>query len=479
MERADNLARDHTLVEYMKHNVMSNPAAREVEYKGASLDSRTIEPGEIFFPFKGANIDAYKFVIQAVCQAKSFAVVNHLIKQLGIDKQIVVHDTNKALQLLAAFLRADIEGKVVGVTGSAGKTTCKVMLAHILKGLKKKVYSSPRSFNTLSFGLPISLINCPGDVFAGVFEAGMSEPGTLDRMSGLMKPDVVIITSIQRAHIGNFNNEEEIAYEKMQLVNSAKEVVILPMCGYIKQMHEYATNKGLKVMVFGEQQEKDGIKADAVLLEATWKGKYSLCKANIMGELVEFKLAHPAKEAALSGVANLLLCKYWGLDLKACTNTLADFKPAEGRGQLKKVSMLSKEMTVYDESFNANFDSMVAALKAFANLEANEKVLILGQMNELGDLSKQMHQDLAEHVRSYKHIFLLGKEMRALHEKLKGEVEIKELHYVNNLLDLFSLLHDKAVYYPSGTAFFIKGSRSGVNLDKAVEFLENYDARRS
>lgn len=477
MERANNLTQDRTLLEYMRHNVSVKRSEKHY-YIGANIDSRTITQGQIFFPFKGANIDAYKFVIQAVCQADSFAVVDHLVQQLGVDKQIIVQSSHLALQLLAKELRNEITGKVIGITGSAGKTTCKNMLGQMLNGIKKKTYCSEKSLNTMLYGVPLSLINCPGDVFAGVFEAGMSEPGTLDMISNLMKPDIAIITSIQKAHIGNFDTEADIAYEKMQFINHARELVILPMCPYTQNMQKYAEEVGIKTLVFGEVAEQDGIKADAILLSLDWNGKHSVCRASIMGELVEFKIAHPAKVVALSAIANLLLCKYLELDVKMCSNTLSDFKAVEGRGQFKKITMMSKNMMIYDESYNANFDSMVEALKTFAKLTAPEKVLIIGQMNELGDLSHQLHEDLYDYVKDYKHIFLLGKGTIPLSYKLSNDSQQRELHYVDNLLDLFSLLHEKGVYYPSDTLFFVKGSRHGVNLDKVVDFLENYDYRK-
>lgn len=493
MDAHNNLSKEAVWRECAEHYIETDPAATKECFIGASIDSRTIEKNQIFFPFKGANINGYDFVNQAMCIANSFVITDHLISQLSIEKQIVVKSTHKALQLLGMSMRKKIQGKMVAYTGSAGKTTTKMMLKHILTTLKKHVFASMQSYNTVQYGVPLSLINCPSDVFACILEAGMSEAGTLDKISALVDPDIAVITSIQRAHIGNFNSLEEIAYEKVQLVNHAKELVILPMCAYTRQMYDYAKQFGLKIYCFGDQKDENNsensgddtqtiennnsIKLNAALLDMKWNGKQNVCKVRVLDQELTITIPHPSRDFVMSAMANLLVCSHLGLDLEACVKTLSTFVPFVGRGEIKKITVLAKPMKIFDESYNANFDAMVAALKTFKALEGEHPVLILGQMNDLGAFSQQLHLDLAEHIKEYKNIILLGTEMQPLVKKLKEDNVERKVFFANTLLDIFSYLHQELPYYPTETTFFIKGSRHTVNLDKVVEFLANYDKR--
>lgn len=481
MKAGDNLRYDKTVSTYL-YEFCLKPQSDKKHYHGVSLDSRTILPGQIFIPFVGANTDGNQFVVQAVHSADSFAMVERIHTQLSIDKQLLVESNIRGLALLANALLPFIKGKKIMITGSAGKTTTKMLLKHILSEMKQTVFASEASYNTILYGVPLTVVNCPEDVNALIMEAGMSEPGTIELIANMIQPDIAVITSIQRCHIGNFEDGlDGIAFEKSQLLHFVKEFAVIPECDYTEQFIDILEDRLIKYAIIGESDQADGR-----LISTHWNGRYLECLCNIKGEEYTFLLQTPNVSIAMGVIADLLIADYLGLDLTECCKHTQTFNIINGRGALKKVKICLKDMFIYDESYNANLDSMINAIEAFKSMNNKYNIAILGQMNELGEDSQEYHLALLEHLRTMDEVFLFGAEMKVLFEALKDDIAndnytdapVRKVYHCESLLNLFSLLQKQLIFYPVGTAFLIKGSRAGNYLDKVVEFLERYSMKK-
>jgi len=382
---------------------------------GISIDTRTLEKGDLFVALKGENGAGETFLEEASKKGAVAALVSHLSpSELP---QLVAQDTLRALEKLGNAARDRSSAKRIAVTGSVGKTSTKDMLKVVLED-QGLTHGSVASYNN-HWGVPLTLARMPEKTEFGIFEVGMNHPGEIRPLTHMIKPHIAIITTIVEAHVEFFKSEEEIARAKAELFEGMEKgalVLLNKDNAYYSLLSQLALEKGLKIYSFGQSE-----KADFRLL--SWEGKEeeSQITAEIQGELLSYTLPMPGLHWALNSLAALGGALLAGADVKKAAHSLAALKPPSGRGQWYK-----GDFTVIDESYNANPTSMRAALAVLGKSGGGRKIAVMGDMRELGSLSQKRHEELLECLLENKIdlVFCCGPYMASLFallpESLKG-----------------------------------------------------------
>ncbi len=372
------------------------------DISGISFNSKDVRPGHLFVALKGHVTDGHAYVKEAFIKGAKAALVSEDIVGLknSDPRLLFVEDTLKALWVLASASRLRMKGQVVAITGSAGKTTTKEALHRSLsRGLKS--HANKKSFNN-HVGVPLSLARMPADSEVAVFELGMNGPNEIGPLSKLVKPDIAIITSIGLAHRAGFEQDEEIALAKAEIFEGmTKEgIVILPD----EITHKYilniaALNANLSKVITVPAKVGEGLDVDITRLVA--HSNCSCLTANVFGEKITFKVGIPGEHALQNALLILAAVKVLGGDLALAGITLGEMLPLKGRGRSHPLNYDEKAFTLIDDSYNANVLSMAASIKTLSLMEplkSGRRIAVLGEMNELGEVSQAQHLALGQKV---------------------------------------------------------------------------------
>ncbi len=438
-------------------------ASKKWESTGPCMDTRTLEPGEFYIAIRGESLDGHLFVAEALKKGAVAAIVDHIPDNPPENAPlVVVSNTDEALLNLGSYARQRLTGQVIGITGSAGKTSTKDMLALCLSD-QGSTHASGKSFNN-KWGVPFTLAQCDPHSKYVILEMGMSHGGELSRLTQVAHPHVAIITTIAPAHIENFDSIEGIARAKAEIFEGVDKKGVAIINGDIPQtdllVHLAEKQKIQTILLFGESPQ-----CKARIL--TYKPTETVVEitANILGEKVSYALQTYGKHFALNSLAVLATVKILGASLQEAAQSLGQFEASDRRG---KSYHLKNNITLVDESYNANPLSMRAALQSFIERPTpGRKIVVLGDMRELGPNSPEFHQQLETPVLegNFHKVYTFGTEMKALHSK------INSLHY-DTMDDLVqNILKD---LHPND-AIMIKASNS-INLNKLVQsILEKFD----
>lgn len=434
---------------------------------GISIDTRTLEKGDLYIAIIGDVHDGHKFVKNAFEAGAACALVSRDYQPEGDHGPlIVVDDTMKGMEALGQASRARSKAKIIAVTGSVGKTGTKESLRQCLEG-QGKVHASVKSFNN-HWGVPISLARMPGDTEYGVFEVGMNHPGEITPLTKFIRPHVTIITTVEPVHIEFFKNIEEIAAAKAEIFDGLEpngHAVLNMDNPHYEFLKARAEQKGATIVPFGEHEE-----AEARLLGLELHTECSDAKADILGEMIEFTMGIPGKHLVLNTLAVLAAIKLAGADARAATQTLAGIRAQDGRGAKQVISRPEGDIAIVDESYNANPASMRAAIAAFAQSTAtnNRRILVLGDMLELGQESSKLHKGLSGPILAsdIDKVYLCGPFMKELYQELPSE---KQGACTENSEELTPLLLKDI---GPGDAIMVKGSL-GSKMGPVVEALKN------
>ena len=357
---------------------------------GISFDSRIVQPGDLFIALKTEKNDGHQFVKQALEQGATACIVDHKIEDIFPENQIIVPDTTKALEALARFARMRTDAKVIGITGSCGKTSTKEMLASVLKQ-QGKTHATQKNFNN-NLGVPFTLANMPADTQYAVIEMGISHPGEMTELSDFVRPDYTIITNIAPAHQEFFENTAAIAAEKIHIVdyqNKDGAIILNRDDPQYQLMADVATAAGLKRIVrIGSDS-----KADLELLHATLHEEMTEVAIKWHGETYNYTLHFSGCHFAMNSLAVLAAVDVAGGSIEQALNTLETLSPVSGRGQIMTVTIQGKTCHLIDDAYNANPASMKASIQAFGH-HSGRKIAVLGDMLELGKKSYEMHLDI-------------------------------------------------------------------------------------
>jgi UDP-N-acetylmuramoyl-tripeptide--D-alanyl-D-alanine ligase len=389
---------------------------------GVSIDTRTLAPGDLFFAIKGERSDGHGHVVEALEKGAAAAIVKR--DYFGAAGPLIrVPDTLEALNALARAARARFHGRAVAVTGSAGKTGVKEMLRLAL-GASGEAHASDKSYNNL-WGVPLSLSRLPEAASFGVFEIGMNHAGEITPLTRLVRPHVAIVTTIAPVHLEFFSGIEGIAEAKAEIflgLEAGGVAVINRDVPQFDLLARRAREAGAaEIVSFGEHEA-----AEARLIEARLEPERSFVVARILGEQVEYEIGAPGRHIVMNSLSALAAAARAGASLAKAAAALGAFTPPEGRGVRAAFDAPGGRSLVIDESYNANPASVRAALAVLGHIPRADhprRVVVLGDMLELGHAARQMHADLNAAIdeQGIDVVFACGELMQALYDALPAE----------------------------------------------------------
>ena len=402
-------------------------------------DSRKISSGCVFFALKGDNFNGNSFAIKALEQGASYAVVD---ENVGTDKRLIlVDDVLTYMQELAHFHRKCFDIPVVGICGSNGKTTTKNLIYRVL-AKKYKTHCTQGNFNN-HIGVPITLLEMPQDAEVAIIELGTNSPGEIAELCSITNPNYGLITNIGKEHLEGFGTLEAVAKEESEIY------------------HYLLKNKGTAFI----NVDDDWLSRMGRGLENKILFTKADCKIETLVPTIQFSYKNVSFTSSLMGDYNLdniltaiAIGEHLRVDLQYIRDGIAEYQPDNNRSQL----IQKGTNTILLDAYNANPSSMQVAISNFAKMPQIQKVLILGDMFEMGPTANQEHDELLQWCTQFgfTKIYTLGDHFSAISvnsdistpssmEKL-GE-EIKTVDYQN-------------------TAFLIKGSR-GMKMERVVDYI--------
>ncbi|TQL17252.1 UDP-N-acetylmuramoyl-tripeptide--D-alanyl-D-alanine ligase [Zymomonas mobilis] len=395
-------------------------ASAHFSVRNVAFDSREIRDRDLFFALKGAESDGHRYVDVAFQNGAAGAVVMSPVPY----PHILVKDSYQALKALGIASRKRNHGKIIGITGSVGKTSTKESLRLALeRSAPGKVHYSLKSYNN-HVGVPLSLARMPEDSRFGIFEMGMNHAGELSELTDIVRPDVALITAIAPAHAAFFKDETAIAEAKSEIFEglSSGGIAIIPHDSpYRDLLTAKAKEKNAEIRSFGFE-EGATIRAQNIVRESDGR---VLITAAVRDRQLVFSMGMAAEHWVSNAMAVLAIVDAVGGDLALASLALGDITGFHGRGQRFDVPVGEGKATVIDESYNANPASMTATIKALENEPKDKRrIVLLGDMLELGRNSADYHRALADPLTHAEidHVLLVGEEMKALAQDLAGKI---------------------------------------------------------
>jgi UDP-N-acetylmuramoyl-tripeptide--D-alanyl-D-alanine ligase len=390
------------------------------DISGISIDSRSAAKGEAFFAIQGDNRDGHDFVEAALKAGAGVAVVARGKQFPAGAPLLIVADVLEALRDLARAARARSSAKVIGVTGSVGKTGTKEALRLALSA-DGETHASAASYNN-HWGVPLSLARCPASALYAVFEIGMNHAGEITQLTKLVRPHVAIITAIEPVHLEYFGSLEKIAEAKAEIFSGVEPdgvAVLNRDSAQYDQLANAAKAAGVaRIVSFGASG-----KADARLIRHSLQPDSSTVEASILGQPVTYKLGAPGRHLVLNSLAVLAAVMVVGADLALAALALNRLKPSTGRGARMVLRTPTGSALLIDESYNANPASMAAAIALLGQAPLGpqgRRIAVLGDMLELGAQGPALHRALAGTIEAAKIdlVYCSGPQMHALWEVL-------------------------------------------------------------
>jgi UDP-N-acetylmuramoyl-tripeptide--D-alanyl-D-alanine ligase len=384
-------------------NETGGKATTDWVVNGVSIDTRTIQQGDLFVALSAAR-DGHDFVAQALEKGASAALVSRIPE--GMDDSaplLIVSDVLEGLEALGRAARARTDARIVAVTGSVGKTSTKEMLRAML-GDQGRTHASVASYNN-HWGVPLTLARMPADTEYGVIEIGMNHPGEIAPLSKMARPHVTLITTVAAAHLEAFENIEGIALEKASVMEGLEYGGTSVMNNDIETaaiLQAKAHDLKRRDVGFGEHG------FDYVLEQVQIIGDTTVVQATANEQPLLFKIAAAGRHFAMNGLGALAACEALGADLALAAGSLGRWSPFEGRGARELIVLDPVEthltLQLIDDSYNANPTSMAASLEVLAAAEVTNdtgavakgrRIAFLGDMKELGPQAETLHRDMA------------------------------------------------------------------------------------
>jgi len=377
------------IAEFLGATVPAGSGA-DVIATGYSIDSRTIRPRELFFAVRGEKMDGHDFVEQALGKGAIAAVVSteKLATFSSSNQLIAVEDTLISLQILARAVRQLWARPLIAVTGSTGKTTTKDAIAHVVS-TRFRVHKSEGNFNN-HFGLPLMLLKLEPEHDAAVLELGMSHLGEITALAQIAQPDIGVVTNVAPVHLEFFSSIAEIARAKYELIES------LPVNGtaVLNADDEYVSQFGRdfkgKVITYGFAPTST-VRAENCQSRGEQGSTFDILAG---GERVHATLPLVGSHNVHNALAAVGVALEHGIELTEATAALAGLVPAEKRGQVVRIGNIA----VINDCYNSNPKALAAMVDALAAMPAKRRVVVAGEMLELGPQGEEMHRDSGQHL---------------------------------------------------------------------------------
>ena len=395
---------------------------------GVSIDTRTLEPGDLFVALTDQR-DGHDFVADALAKGAAAALVSRVPDGVAADAPLlIVDDVLDALGALGRAGRARASARVIAVTGSAGKTSTKEMLRHVLER-QGKTHAAEASYNN-HWGVPLTLARMPADTEFAIVEIGMNHPGEIAPLSVMTRPHVAIVTTVAAAHLEAFQSIDRIAHEKAAIFEGLEPGGVALFNADV----ETAAILADKAAACAETSVGFGALPGAALHGADLRlsETSSVVKGSYKGQPFLFKVGAPGRHFAMNALAVFGAAVEAGADADVVACDMGQWRVPEGRGRRRRLMLDAVEglsIELIDDAFNANPASMGAAFWVLSAIEPRDgvgrishgrRIAILGEMLELGPTEAALHAALAEHpaMERIDRVHCVGRRMRAMYDAL-------------------------------------------------------------
>jgi len=433
----------------------------EAVIRNVSIDSRTTKPGDCFFAVKGDNFDGHNFIQQAFDKGALCAVANKNADIAEIaDKNILrVNDTIKALGDLAAEYRKQANFKVVAITGSAGKTTTRQIIHHVLSK-KFNTCTAPKNYNNY-IGLPLTLLAAESKTQIVVAELATNKPGEIEYLTKIAAPDIALITNIHPVHLAGLGNLDAITEEKASIAQGLNPGGSLIINGDCEKLLNACRNKNITFTTFGKTEHCD-------IQAANIKCNGLSSQAAIQNTQIDIPL--PGMGNIENTIAAFSICRLFGITINDFAQAIKTLPPIKKRTEPLQIGNL----TVLNDCYNANPASMKNALDILKSLDLNKKrrlVFICGDMAELGRQSENLHNNLGRQITDAKVNLLItvGDYAKITAQTAKNTAKYKIKIF--SFKDVDSACNKLEKFIKDYDIILIKGSRSA-RLEAAIEKLK-------
>jgi UDP-N-acetylmuramoyl-tripeptide--D-alanyl-D-alanine ligase len=364
--------------------------APEEVAQGYSIDSRTVGPGQLFFAVKGERLDGHDFVQQALEKGASAAVVRNdqLGRYPGQMRLLAVEDTLVALQTVATAVRKLWGKPLIAVTGSAGKTTTKEAIAHVLS-TRFRVLKSEGNFNN-HFGLPLMLLKLEPEYDVAVIEMGMSHAGEIRALAKIAQPEIGVVTNVAPVHLEFFDSLAGIARAKYELIESLPAGAVAVLNADDEYVSQFGRDFKGRVVMYGTRATAD-VRAEKIQSKG-WEGAEFDVVIGSVREQARLQLV--GGHNILNGLAAVAVGLERGLKPSEAVGALATLAPADKRGQVLQVG----NITVINDCYNSNPKALEAMVDSLATMAGKRRIVVAGEMLELGPAGEEMHRQAGQHI---------------------------------------------------------------------------------
>ena len=444
----------------------------EKECKNFSKDTRTIKKGDTYIGIKGEKFDGSSFWKEALNNGAETVIINNIkLNEIEDYKKqnkniIQVEDTIKAIGEIASYKmkiqKEKYNLKVVGITGSVGKTSTKDIIANVLS--KKYKVLKTEGNNNNHIGLPLTILRIQDEEIA-VIEMGMNHLGEISYLTKIAKPDIAVITNIGTSHIGNLGSRENILKAKLEILEGMdkKKIVINNDNDLLNKW--YLENKNnIEIHTFGIKNESEFNVKNIKLKE---NSSEFICENK--NEKINIEVPVGGEHFILNALCGLTVGKLLNLNNEEIKNGIKDFKLTAKR---MEINHLKNNITIINDSYNASYESMKASISNLKNMNGERKIAVLGDMFELGDFSEKLHKEVGTEIYKNKidKLYLIGNYSKFIGEEAEKEGYKKEnIFYFENKDELFNNLKNNL---KSGDVILIKAS-NGMKLFEIAEKLKN------
>jgi UDP-N-acetylmuramoyl-tripeptide--D-alanyl-D-alanine ligase len=452
VEKKDILFTTDEIGEILGARMEGAPGFRRTPISGIKIDSRLVDSGDLFVAIKGENHDGHDYVKSAFANGAVAAVVARgTVEGKGItgDNLFVVDDTIYALGEIAKYHRGRMPARVIAVTGSNGKTTVKNLLYEIISR-KASSIKSQGNYNNF-FGLPLSIFQLKDEIDYGVFELGMSEKGEISRLGEIASPEVAVITNVGPVHLEFFNNLEEIASAKLEIVERIKSGGCLIVNGDDEYLRKAEIDGNLRLIKFGLSYDNDIYPAGLEFDEN------QLPRFKING--TDLRLGFPGVHNVYNAIAAYSVAVVEGIDPSIAADAIGGLQPEGMRSQI----LHKYGISFFIDCYNANPISMKYAIDTLSMMKCSgRRLAVLGDMLELGRSSEMYHREIGRHAKNagLDHVMAYGKLSRYLIEEFGEGGE-----WFDDKMKLFSNLKN---LLRKGDLVLFKGSR-GMALEEIAD----------
>ncbi len=424
---------------------------------GYSIDSRTVAPGDLFFAVKGERLDGHDFVEQALEKGAVAAVVRgDRLSRFGQKRRLLaVEDTLVALQTLAMKVRRLWGKPLIGVTGSAGKTTTKEAIAHVL-GTRLRVLKSEGNFNN-HFGLPLMLLKLEPEHDVAVIEMGMSHAGEIRALAKIAQPEIGVVTNVAPVHLEFFDSVAAIARAKYELVESLPGNGVAVLNADDEYVSQFGRDFKGKVVMYGTAATAN-VRAENLTSLGTEGTEFDVV---VGAARVRARLPLVGKHNVLNALAAVAVGVERGLHLAEAAAALATLAATDKRGQVVQIG----NITVINDCYNSNPKALEAMVDSLAAMPARRRIVVAGEMLELGPAAEDMHRRAGRHIAEKKIDVLLG--VRGL-----ARAMVEDARKAGVSAEFMATPEDAGKWLAcearEGDVVLLKASR-GVKLEKALE----------